>query len=328
MLGLITNREQENVDRLNALAAKGWNGMTEAERAEWTGDILSPTLAGYTEPVNLLPNNNYYSSSVDLEFRNKSVTAKAQSGGTYLYAVVIVGDAANFENKTMTLSVKSVESFDGGSPHLIPYWHDENGYEGIPVDYSGDVLGEFVLGESTLATPGGFNKRVTFNTGANTGGRAYLALYIYVTMDVAVEAGAAVRYNGLMLEMGDERHEYTPYTEALPTAARKGAYNYCDLNRVERTTKELAEMASITALTFKTDWKAWDIPKQADLARVLENIRRVQQVSVPDSVLALPRTMRKLTYTAANDIEKVLLEIENSLVATEFRSGELYCGEV
>lgn len=325
MLGLITDRGQANVDRRNALAAKGWNGMTDAERAEWEGDILSPTLANYNGAVNLLPNNNYYSGAVNLDFRNKSITAKAQSGGVYLYAVVIVGDAEKYKNKTMILSVDSVESFGGATPLLVPYWHDENGYEAIPYGDPNSALGNFVLGSSALAgSPG---NSIVFNTGENAGGRAYLAIYVYVTTDTAVEAGAYVRYNGLMLEMGSDRHDYVPYTEALPTEVRKGGYNYSDLNRVERAVGEIAHEMGLN-LTVKTDWKAWDVPTQSDMDRFLGNVQLVRQWGTCFSTTPqAPENMSKLTYTLANDIEKILFDIDQ-IIASIFHLGELYCGEV
>lgn len=308
MLGLITDRDQAHVDRRNALAKKGWNAMSAAEKAEWTGNILSPALAEYTGPVNLLPNNNYSSGSVALKFSNKSITVSAQAAGTYLYAVVIVGNAADYVNKTLTLSVDSIVVTGGGKPQIAAYWHDANGYESA--------------GASLTAVGS-----VTFNPGTNPGGRANMALYIYVTTSATVSAGASVRYGGVMLEAGSTRHAYVPYTQALPTAARKGAYNYNDLNRVEMAVAEISEELSLGLVT-KTDWTAWDIPKQADMKRFLGNIQKIRTMGAPlTSTPKAPASMSKLSYSGANDIEKILVDIYASADHL-LRCGEIYCGEV
>lgn len=308
MLGLITDRDQIHVDRRNALAKKGWNAMSAAERAEWTGDILTPGLAGYSGPVNLLPNNNYYSDQVEIKFSSKSITATAQAAGTYLYAVVIVGDAADYENQTMTLSTDSILTEGAANPLVAVYWHDANGYEAVG---------------ASLADAGS----VTFNAGANSGNRESLALYVYVAVGTAAAAGDFVRYSGVMLELGDTRHAYVPYTQALPTDARKGAYNYTDLNRVEMAVAEVCEELGLS-LETKTDWTVWDIPKQADMKRFLNNIEKIRTIGIP--LAATPKTpssMAKLTYGGANDIEKILTDIYAS-AENVLRCGEIYCGEV
>lgn len=308
MLGLITDRDQAHIDRRNTLAKKGWNAMSAAERAEWTGDILSPELAGYTGPVNLLPNKVSYSNGTALKFSNKAITVTAQVDGIYLYAVVIIGAAADFENKTLTLSVDSIRTEGAGTQMLTPYWHDDSGFE--------------IAGEPLTAAGS-----VTFTPWANSNRRAHLALYIYATTDVAVAAGDTIRYFGVMLEAGDTRHSYVPYAQVLPTAARKGAYNYNDLNRVELAVAEVSEELNLDLVT-KTDWSAWDIPKQADMKRFLGNIEKIRTMGIPLATTPkAPASMNKLTYGGANDIEKILMDIYAS-AENVLRSGEIYCGEV
>lgn len=308
MLGLITDRTPAHVARRKDLAQKGWANMTAEEKAEWTGDILSPDLAGYAGPVNLLPNVVSYENGTALKFSNKAITATAQVDGSYLYAIVIVGDAANYENKTLTLSVDSIIAEGAGTPFIAVYWHDANGFE---------------WGGASLSAAGS----VTFETAPNSAGRESLALYIYATTDTAVAAGAFIRYRGVMLEAGDTRHPYVPYTQALSTEARKGAYNYNDLNRVEMAVAEVSEELGLNLVT-KTDWTIWDIPKLADMKRFLGNIEKIRTIGIPlASTPKAPASMNKLTYGAANDIEKILVDIYAS-AENVLRCGEIYCGEV
>lgn len=301
MKGLVTDRTQDNVLRRNELAAKGWARMTADEQAEWLG---SPLKNG----VNLLPYAPYYSSAVELKHTNDAINATATAAGSYLYAVLIVGPAADYENREMTLSADYIGSSGGGNPQLALYWHDGNGFE-----HTGAFLDE----------PGS----IAFHTGANAGGREYLAMYIYVTGDAAVEAGAAARFRGVMLEFGSERHDYVPHMEILPTDTTKGAYNYSDLNRVERAASELSDLYGLN-LETKTDWTGWDMPQKADMARYIVNVRKIRHASLdPNRLAAVPTSMNGMNFNDANNIEKIMLaasEHTDRIV----RFGELYCGEV
>ena len=280
MLGLITDRTERNMCRRNELAAKGWAGMTVAERAEWLGDPLTTTGA------NLLPPGPYHSSVVDVKVRNRELVVKATAEGTYLYGVCIVGDAASFTAKTLTLSVNSITTLDGGTPQIAVWWHDEGGME-----YAG----------ASMSVAGS----MTFNTAnfPNANNRKYLALYIYVTTAESVRAGAFASFKDVMLEMGNTPHEYVPYTEVIATDTTKGAYNYSDLNRVERAVAEIADLAGLS-LTTKTDWSMWDVPDATHMARYLSNIMTIKNHFRIET--GIPSDMSRLDFDGANNIEKVL----------------------
>ena len=302
MKGLITDREQLNVDRLKELHSKGWHHMTAAEQKEWMGNPLEAT------GVNLLPPGPFYSSSVALKYTNDCIIAKTNASGIYLYAISIIGNASDYEGKTFTLSADYMGTADGGKPQLALYWHDDNGYE-----YAG----------ASLTAEGS----VTFAIAQNIGARAYLAMYVYVTTDAPVEAGAAARFRGVMFEVGNTRHKCVPYTEILSTPTTKGAYNYSDLNRVERVVAELSDKLNLNLVT-KTDWRMWDVPTVSDMERYLYNVSVVRHVCLNKDILpTLPTSMRKLLYHDANNIEKILLAgFEKS--NAEYRTGDLFCGEV
>lgn len=302
MRGLVTDRTQENVIRLKELTAKGWSGMTAEEQSEWLGSPLSGVA------VNLLPYAPFYSSTVTLKRTNDALIAETSSAGSYLYAVLIVGEAADFVEKTMTLSADYIGTSNGGNPQLAMYWHDGNGFE-----FAGGALSEA--------------GSVTFNTGTNTGGREYLAMYVYVTGETAVEAVAAVRYRGVMLEFGSVRHEYVPYMEIIPTNATKGAYNYSDLNRVERTVEELSVLYGLN-LETKTDWNMWNIPTKTEMIRYITNIKRIRQATLrPNDIAATPDGMNGLNFSDANNIERILIAAHENTDRV-YRVGELFCGEV
>lgn len=284
MMGLITDRTQQNVYYRKMLSEKGFAGMTESEKAEWLGDPLNVT------GVNLFSYGPYYSSVVDIKYRSEEIVATTSAGGVYLYAISIIGDAEKYTNKTFTLSADRIESSAGGTPQIALYWHDDNGYE-----YAG----------ASLITAGS----VQFNTAEwpNTNGRAYLAAYVYVTTEPAVTAGASARFGHVMLENGAERHDYVPYTEILPTLATKGAYNYSDLNRVERAVAEISDLAGL-ALVTKTDWGVWDVPTVSEMNRYLGNIEIIRaKLTDGTSAPPIPVSMSNLTYGDANNIEQILI---------------------
>lgn len=115
-------------------------------------------------------------------------------------------------------------------------------------------------------------------------------------------------------------------------------YEYTDLNRVESAVAEIAAMfpqLGITAeIHAKTDWglpgdftsNSWPVAGQ--MARYLSNIEKIKTL-FPNSVI-LPETMDALTWTGANNIEKVLQIAFERIggIQNAYRySGELFAGE-
>lgn len=283
MLGLITDRTQRNVYRRKELSAKGWSGMTTEEQAEWTGNPFVTTGA------NLFKIGEYYGSSVELKYRNQEIIATAKVAGSWLSAISIIGKASDYKGKILTLSA---ESF--ASPAKIEmFWHDENG-----IDWAGGTL--LSAGSAIVDT----------KTYPNINNREYLAAYMYVTQDAAVEVGKSVTFGKVMLEFGEEKHEYAPYTEILATDATKGAYNYSDLNRVERAVEEISDRTGLN-LTTKTNWQMWDLPTETDMSRYLGNVRAIKEHFAID--INLPTSMNNLTYEYANNIELILSRAYESL---------------
>lgn len=289
MLGLITDRTQRNVHRRKELSDKGWAHMTVDERAEWMGDPMNTTGS------NLFTPGPYYSSAVELKYWNDEIVATATASGVYLYAISIIGNASDYENKMLTLSADSITSSSGGTPQLAVYWHDDNGYE-----YAG----------GTLVSEGS----IFINTEAwpNSNNRAYLAVYVYVTTFETVSAGATARFGKVMLENGYIKHEYVPYTEILATDATKGAYNYSDLNRVERAVAEISDRAGLNLIT-KTNWTMWDIPTEEDMSRYLGNIATIRGLVNGADIPNAPTSMNNFTYEEANNIELMLSKVYQSL---------------
>lgn len=104
----------------------------------------------------------------------------------------------------------------------------------------------------------------------------------------------------------NQKTEYLGY-------ATKGAYNYTDLNRVESAVAELAPELGLR-LETKTDWGLWDLPTQSEMERYLSNIMAIRNACPTTTVFPpLPNSMNKLTYESANNIERVLEIVYESL---------------
>jgi hypothetical protein len=50
----------------------------------------------------------------------------------------------------------------------------------------------------------------------------------------------------------------------------------------------------------------WDVPRVSDMTRYINNIKTIRDAL--GSSIAIPDSMAELTYSGANNIEKVLME--------------------
>ena len=141
----------------------------------------------------------------------------------------------------------------------------------------------------------------------------------------------------------DERTEYM--------AGMKGAYNYTDFNRVENAKLLIAdrmielayEVASdrdrygvsrspLTDVPYDPDdievsskyWRVTDIPTQSTAATFLDGLALIRrQLPLPADTPLLPDTLGNLDYEKANDIERMLFVVSDTLeeVAEDVFSG-------
>ena len=131
-----------------------------------------------------------------------------------------------------------------------------------------------------------------------------------------------------------ERQEYL--------AGMKGAYNYTDMNRVGTAVQYLANRlinapdeldayraekgvsddpmfdlpyeADEIEVSPKTDWSVSDIPTQSQAAIYLGNISNLWSIlTLPSETPSPPASLNALTFTVANNIEKILAAIDEAL---------------
>lgn len=123
-------------------------------------------------------------------------------------------------------------------------------------------------------------------------------------------------------------------TTAEITAIERGSCTVNTLNRIEAKQAELAGIlnsyAYMVRIETNTDWQYGDIFTYQDHARLLDNLNKLKQAyytytSTPNA----PAYM--YGFKEANDIEKILVDIESMIASMEskFREcGTFECGEV
>jgi hypothetical protein len=95
-------------------------------------------------------------------------------------------------------------------------------------------------------------------------------------------------------------------------------YNATDLNRVGEAVLELeallAALGTLVDVDAKTNWTITDLPKATQMAQYLGNIQALKAIYY--GMTPLPDSMDYLTAEGANNIEKLLLEIERHITDT------------
>lgn len=124
--------------------------------------------------------------------------------------------------------------------------------------------------------------------------------------------------------------------EDAQLGTKKGKYGATDLNRVGEAiihvSDRLKAAGNAIEVSPKTDWTREDIPTPDQRLHYLEQIQKVRDVlTVYQTTPAVPADMEDLTHTEANDIEKILFDVDElitNMIAAYYYSGELYGGEV
>lgn len=98
----------------------------------------------------------------------------------------------------------------------------------------------------------------------------------------------------------------------------RGAYNVSDLNRVGEAVAYIADRlvnnGIAISVTAKNDWVTTDIPRAAQMVDYLEDIGAIRAALATFSTTpTAPDSMNDLTVGGANDIEKILVDVETLL---------------
>lgn len=119
-------------------------------------------------------------------------------------------------------------------------------------------------------------------------------------------------------------------------AGMKGSYNFTDLNRVGGAMQYLSARFNSygysVSVSSRTNWAMTDIPRQTDMETYLADVRTLRGVvAMLDTTPQTPESMALLDWSKANNIEKILVDVEdtlNRMQAAWFYAGDLFSGEV
>lgn len=116
----------------------------------------------------------------------------------------------------------------------------------------------------------------------------------------------------------------------------KGSYCAEDLNRVGEAMRYVAgclrSAGYAVSVSPRVDWTDEEWRSPTEVSQLLADLQALRGVvaltaDTPD----VPAGLDGLTYTKANDIEKILQTVDSlltNIVAARFYSGDLYSGEV
>jgi hypothetical protein len=108
----------------------------------------------------------------------------------------------------------------------------------------------------------------------------------------------------------------------------KGQYTPDDLNRVGSAINTLSTLLNGygygVSATGKTDWVRDDIPNMSSIGTYLSDVSAIKTVFY--GTTDLPSITASFTYTDANNIEALLLEVEENI--NNMVSAFWYCGEI
>ena len=116
----------------------------------------------------------------------------------------------------------------------------------------------------------------------------------------------------------------------------KGTYNASDLNRVGAAMNYVADRLRAAGydphISPKTDWAETDCPSSSAMSRYLSDLAELRgQFAQAASTPSVPSDMEWLSWWEANDIEKILGDVDSlltNIAAAWFYIGDLFSGEV
>ena len=119
-------------------------------------------------------------------------------------------------------------------------------------------------------------------------------------------------------------------------ASLKGSYNASDLNRVGAAMQYVADRLNdfgyAVSISPKVGWLETDSPRQTDMEAYLSQLIVLRNAfAVMQSTPSVPLDMEELTVVEANNIEKILEDVDLLLTRAAqawFYSGDVFSGEV
>lgn len=106
----------------------------------------------------------------------------------------------------------------------------------------------------------------------------------------------------------------------------KAYYNYTDLNRVEEWCEYLANLLNSYSypvnIQVKKNWQMSEFPTSSEMERIRQNVNDLKEAYF--AFTEIPANLEYMTIEKANDIEKILYEIDK--IIGDMENNFIYCG--
>lgn len=170
---------------------------------------------------------------------------------------------------------------------------------------------------------------VWWTTAERTTDGVYRVVLSIIYGDGKTTSDSITLYYGLVLVTDRTQND-------VSNGTKKGCYNSEDLNRVGSAMVYLRDRLNDNGYNIdiepETAWTISGIPTQSDMVYYLGCLGSLKgAMTLPTGTPDAPETMENLTYTGANNIEKILEAVDDMLtksITFLWYSGELYAGEV
>lgn len=170
---------------------------------------------------------------------------------------------------------------------------------------------------------------IWWTTAERTTDGVYRVVLSIIYGDGKTTSDSITLYYGLVLVTDRTQNDVSNRT-------KKGYYNSEDLNRVGSAMVYLRNRLNDNGYGIviepETAWTISDIPTQSEMVYYLGCLGALKgAMALPTGTPDAPDTMENLTYTGANNIEKILEAVDDMLtksISFLWYSGDLYAGEV
>lgn len=351
---LITDRTSSDVSRWSELKSKGWAGMTEAEKAEWSAgmkgaykytdlnrvnealvylqnrlrgygylvDVVLPVIEEVEPGTSRLPDGYQeveYIQSSGTQYVDTGFKPNQDTRIVLKYNATAEGYIAGCENEW------KVNSFDIYT-RLVAYGDESKNFSNI---FGTEISADF-------------NKNVYNDTSGRSASFSYsqfssnLNLYLF-----AINRGGSPTeyFQGSLLNLCTIYDNGSLVRDFVPAKNSDGTVGLYDLvndafygNAGTGTFTAGPDVGSTPVITTRPYWAEGDIPTQSQMEQYLQNVSNIRAVlEVLQTTPPVPSDMVGLTFGEANDIERILVDVEtviNRVVAGFFRSNAftVICG--
>ena len=365
---LITDRTSSDVSRWSELKSKGWSGMTESEKAEWSAGMkgaykytdlnrvneamvyLQNRLRGYGYLVDVVPPviedvdpgaSRLPTGYQEVEYIQSSGTQYINTGYKPNSNTRLVYDCNVASSVTANNGIFGVRDTSAAtSPNRFNFWIQGSGST-IRSDYFG-------TGKNPSQSINLLNQRIVIDKNKN--------VCTVAGNTLTSEAGTGQCENNLFLFCVNNAGTPNYYTNTrlyscqiydngalirdfVPAKNSDGTVGLYDLvndafysNAGTGTFTAGPDVGTQPTITTRPYWAEGDIPTLSQMEQYLQNVSNIRAVlEVLQTTPPVPSDMVGLTFEEANDIERILVDVEtviNRVVAGFFRSNAftVICG--